>query len=105
MHASPSLTPAQAEQLSAALPGFSGTWSLARQESYDGSLVLLVMPESEDLPTFSIDTAEGGIGLAVLRDDVLHACGRFETIAGVIAALRELTEAETSHGPGRRRLI
>ena len=88
------LSEAQAERLAAALPGFTGRWSLDRHDCCDGDLLLLVSPDSDAMATFTVDATPAGITLSVLRADVLRTCGRFATIESLIIALRALTDAE-----------
>src|SRR4051812_14710178 len=86
-----SLTEAQAWALTLALPGFSGQWKLERQESYDGNLFLVLLPEIDDSgPTLAIGRDGTGLHVGVLRQDAYAAHGAFGDIDEVIEAIQRL---------------
>ena len=89
-----SLTPLQAAQIEAALPG---GWMLDRHESYDGHLSLLIAPQAidsasqapcgEEAPTYLVDRDARGLNLTVLCDETPDSLGTFATVADLIRAL------------------
>jgi hypothetical protein len=90
-----SLTEAQASALRLALPGFSGRWNLERQESYDGNLFLILLPEIDDAaPTLAINRDGTGLHLGVLCKDAYAAHGSFNDIDEVIEAIQRLVSRE-----------
>jgi hypothetical protein len=95
-----SLTEAHASAIAVALPTLSGRWSMEFQESYDGNLSLILMPETEDAaaPTLAINRDATGLHLDVVHRDMYAAQGHFGDIQGVIEAIKRLVGDETSQG-------
>ena len=91
-----SLTETHARALQRVLRGCSGQWSLERHESYDGNLLLVLLPEADDAaaPTLTINRDRTGLYLGVLRKEAYATHGSFGDIKGVIKAIRRLLSGE-----------
>jgi len=86
-----SLTEAQAWALTLALRRFSSRWEVERQESYDGNLCLVLLPEFDDSdPTFAINRDGTGLHLGVLHEDAYRAHGAFDDVDEVIEAIQRI---------------
>jgi len=91
---------AHAQALATALPGLPGAWSLERQASYDGTFLLVLIPQNEDIfPTFAIDRDRSGVRLSVLRDDAYSTEGTFATVEAALDAIRRAISEESSRKP------
>jgi len=91
-----SLSEVQVDLLEAALPGLAGSWCLERHESYEGNLLLLIMPaDGNDMTAnLTIDQDAAGLNLGVLRGDELTSQGCYDSMETLIPALRRLVSLE-----------
>jgi hypothetical protein len=90
-----SLTEAQAWTLTRALEGLSGDWKVERQESYDGNLCLVLLPElnHSDL-TLAVNRDGAGLHLSVLHEDTYTAHGAFDEVAELVEAIQVILSDE-----------
>ena len=90
-----SLTPAQADQIAAGLSSLATAWTIARHESCDGQLSLLVAHAAHDT-TLVVDRDTTGINVTVMNGDTMHSpAGRHDSIASVVRSLKDLAGRTT----------
>lgn len=92
-----SLTSAQADQVVAGLSSLAGTWDIARHESCDGHLSLLVTHTAHDT-TLLVERDTSGICISLVLGDMVHASEhRYKTTSDTVAAIKEMAASPTIH--------
>ena len=85
-----SLTPAQADQIVAGLSSLATAWTIARHESCDGQLTLLVAHAAHDT-TLVVHRDSTGITVSLMNGDEIRSLdGRHDSTASVVHALKDL---------------
>ena len=88
-----SLTSAQTDQIVAGLSSLATSWIVARHESCDGQLSLLVSHADRDA-TIIVDRDHAGIHVSLLLRDQLHTSQhRYATTGDTVAAIKAIAAA------------
>lgn len=90
-----SLTSAQADQVVAGLSSLTGTWDIARHESCDGHLSLLVAHAAHDT-TLVVDRDQHGIHVSLVLGDTVHpGTHRYSSTSNAVAAIKDMAASPT----------
>jgi len=91
-----SLTPAHVDQIVAGLSSLATSWTVARHESCDGQLSLLVAHAGHDI-TLVVDRDHAGIGVSVMNGDEMHISGeRHNSVSSIVQTLKDLAGRTSS---------
>jgi len=92
-----SLTSAQADQVVAGLSSLAGTWDIARHESCDGHLSLLVAHTAHDT-TLLVERDTRGLHVSLVLADTVHpGTHRYATTGEAVSALKDMAASPTIH--------
>ena len=88
-----SLAPAQADQIVAGLSSLVADWSIARHESCDG-LLSLVLTHARHDTTIIVDRDHAGIHVSpMLNDQLITSSHRYATTGDAVAAIKAIAAA------------
>jgi hypothetical protein len=92
-----SLTSAQADQVVAGLSSLAGTWDIARHESCDGHLSLLLAHTDHDT-TLVVDRDQNGIHVSLVLGDQVHpGTHRYSSTSQAVSAIKDMAASPTIH--------
>lgn len=76
--------------VSAVVSEMPAPWSLERHEGCDGDLTLVLMPHDANAANLVVTRTAGGFHLDADRAHDYQAMGRFNTLAELVATIREM---------------